>query len=144
MPPQPAICWLCCSRSLSRPLRSACTTNLSLSLSLSGRYSTTATAEGKSDDDWWYIAETKRTVNQSCVHNTVIDAMQLRRPECWNGCAQPTNATTPCFLRCLFETMVGNATAAPPVHATPPSVIERAFESAFAEGGCPEVKPGHP
>ena len=51
---------------------------------------------GRSQDCWWRVAETKRTVNQSCVDARVVDAVRKARGEaCWQGCgAQANNQTS--------------------------------------------------
>ncbi len=61
----------------------------------------------------------------------------------WSA-GQGTNITSACFLSCLYETLLGNSSAAPPV---PPMTREaimapfvRSFESKDgASGGCPDV-----
>ena len=43
--------------------------------------------EGRGKHCWWRIAETKRTVNQSCVDQRVIDAVKTARGSgCWDQC----------------------------------------------------------
>lgn len=93
-------------------------------------------------DCWWSVAEVKRTVNQSCVDNAVIQAVQKRRPECWRNCPGNTgvNVTQPCYLDCLFTTILGNSTQG--VEPMDAEDITAAFKRAFAaieHGGCPEV-----
>jgi hypothetical protein len=81
----------------------------------------------------------------------VIQAVQKHRGgDCWSKCAQPTNSSTPCFLDCLFSTMLGYKIAAPPLAPMSPTAIAAAFTGAFkssdpAAGGCPDVEPldGH-
>ena len=91
---------------------------------------------------WWSVAEVKRTVNQSCVDNSVIQAVQQRRPECWRNCPGNTgqNISQPCYLDCLFTTILGNATQG--VEPMAADEITAAFRRAFAsteDGGCPKV-----
>lgn len=92
------------------------------------------------DHCWWRLAETHRTVNSTCVDDRVATSVQKRRPQCWEGCPQPSNRTSACYLDCLFETILGNATLGiPPL--TKDQVVAP-FAEAFksdAEGGCPEV-----
>ena len=98
---------------------------------------------GEAGGCWWRLAETRRTVNQSCVDNRVIEVVQRQRPACWSACPGDTgtNRTQPCFLECLFDTMVGNVTAGvPPMK---PSTLTAAFETAVRNGpengGCAAV-----
>jgi len=90
---------------------------------------------------WWRLAETHRTVNSTCVDDRIVAAVQKRRPECWEVCPQPTNRSSACYLSCLFETMLGNATQG----LKPMTKIElvepfvTAFRAPVHEGGCPAV-----
>ena len=99
-------------------------------------------ADDDTEECWWKLAETKRTVNQSCVDDRVVTAVKVRRPECWEACTGTTgsNITQPCFLSCLFDTILGNATlGVKPMTATGvAAAFVKAFEPA-AEGGCPTV-----
>jgi hypothetical protein len=64
---------------------------------------------GKGPDCWWRVAETKRTVNQSCVDGRVAGAVKKTRGNgCWDECpgAGATNSTSDCWIRCLFDTML--------------------------------------
>merc|ERR1719424_1400208 len=111
-------------------------------------YSTQGAGMCKDNDPreacWWRLVETKRTVNQTCVDKAVVNAVKKRRPSCWEACpgTTGTNITQPCYLDCLFTTILGNATQ----HVAPMKAAEvaAAFTSAFApeeQGGCPTVKP---
>ena len=75
--------------------------------------------------------------------------MKSRRPSCWGSCPGESgaNITTPCFLECLFTTILGNATQK--VSPMSREEIGDAFKGAFApvaDGGCPtvHVEPPHP
>lgn len=82
-------------------------------------YSTQAAGQCKagarpdgSGDCWWRLAETKRTVNQSCVDDRVIKSVQKHGAPCFGKCPGDTgtNRTQPCFIDCLFDTVLGNRT----------------------------------
>ena len=78
-------------------------------------------------------------MNQSCVDDRVGTAVKARRPECWEACPG-TNITQSCFLSCLFDTILGNATLG--VRPMPATGVAAAFVKAFepaAEGSCPTV-----
>ena len=62
---------------------------------------------------WWRLAEQKRNVNASCVNDRMVSAVINTRPGCWQGCPQPHNATSACWITCLFETLVGYKLQAP-------------------------------
>ena len=105
----------------------------------------------KLEKDCWWHAEHVRTVNQTCVDDNVVAAVQAVRPKCWNDCPnnQGTNITSACYLECLFDTMIGNSTAKPPVKPMTPAHITAAFLKSFhsdkpSEGGCLTVKQPKP
>ena len=104
--------------------------------------------EGDDKNCWWRIAETRRTVNQTCVNDRLVAAVQkYDKRRCWQrhcpDATQAQNRSAACFLDCLFETILGNATTGrAPV---PAAVIATAFADAIgksdpAEGGCPLVR----
>lgn len=87
----------------------------------------------------WKVKTKGRTVNASCVDGAVIAAVEKVRPACFTACPQPANMSSACYLHCLFDTMVGNATATPPVPAMPAADIIAPFTAAFKPDGCPSV-----
>lgn len=91
---------------------------------------------------FWKVKQEGRTVNASCVDGNVIAVVEKVRPDCFKACPQPTNQTSSCYLRCFFNTMVGNASAK--LEAMPAADILRPFTNSFsssdpATGGCPSV-----
>ena len=91
-------------------------------------------------DCWWREVKQTAQVNASCVNEFMINKVKAQRQgECFDLCPHPTDDASDCFIRCLFETLTGNATASPPLPPTPRQVIIDAFEAAFAPGGCPPV-----
>ena len=89
------------------------------------------------DKCWWRLAETHRTVNASCVDDSVVKAVKERRPQCWSACPEPSNRTSACYLECLFETLVGNSTKG--IRAMTREEITKPFVDAFKteqSGGC--------
>ena len=91
-------------------------------------------------DCWWREIEQTAQVNASCVNDFMIHKVMARRKgACLDQCPNPTDEDSDCFIRCLFETLVGNSSASPPLPPTPREVIVDAFEAAFAPGGCTQV-----
>eukprot|EP00239_Pterosperma_sp_CCMP1384_P009325 CAMPEP_0197860926 /NCGR_PEP_ID=MMETSP1438-20131217/36626_1 /TAXON_ID=1461541 /ORGANISM="Pterosperma sp., Strain CCMP1384" /LENGTH=485 /DNA_ID=CAMNT_0043477941 /DNA_START=92 /DNA_END=1549 /DNA_ORIENTATION=+ len=97
-------------------------------------------------DCWWRIAETKRTVNATCVNNHLIDNVHQYGEPCFTACPshQGTNISSTCFVKCLMDTLVGQPYAEPPVPPMPAATIVKAFQNAFLDkpekdGGCPSV-----
>jgi len=91
-------------------------------------------------DCYWRVLNMTRNVNATCVNNNLVQAAIAVRPTCWQGCPQPTNQSSLCWIQCLFDTVTGN-----PQKNVPPMKREQlvsAFEASFSpDGGCPEVPP---
>ena len=98
-------------------------------------------------DCWWRVIEQTRAVNATCVNDNMIAAIVAQRKgACFDDCASPTDESSDCWIRCFFETIVGNTSATPPLPATSKALIIGAFEASFAsddaaKGGCPDVPP---
>lgn len=93
-------------------------------------------------DCWWRLRSVERRVNSTCVNGRLVDRVLKAGPRCFESCPQPTNRSSACWVRCLFQTITGNASdpAAPPAMAK--ATLVGAFEGAFAPesgGGCPQV-----
>lgn len=98
-------------------------------------------------DCWWKLRAVDRVVNATCANGRVISQVLKTRPSCFEACPQPTNRSSTCWIRCLFETLTGNATRVPPVPPMSRDAIVQAFEGAFepeAAGGCEQVPPCPP
>ena len=104
-------------------------------------------AEGQvpgKDDCWWRTVEQTSNVNSSCVNGNLLKTVQKARPECWDACGPDAkNMSSECFIKCVFETIVGNKTSkVPPMKK---ETLVNAFESSFVsddpEYGCPQVPP---
>ena len=95
-------------------------------------------------DCWWrQVAKTAQR-NSTCVNGRVSDAVIRRRPECFQKCGpgQADNQTSPCWVSCFFDTLVGNSDQN--VTGMTRDEILEPFSLAFAstdpkKGGCPEV-----
>ena len=103
-------------------------------------YSTQEPGMCRGPDDkncFWELIDTRRTVNATCVDNTVVETVVRHRPACFGACPQPHNNTSPCVLDCLFQTMLGNTTTG--IEPMPVAALNAAFESAFKPGACPDA-----
>lgn len=78
-------------------------------------------------------------MNATCVNDNMLKNIMAQRPDCVSACPEPTNTKSPCYIQCLFETLVGNKSAVPPVPATSKDLIIDAFEAAFDPSVCPPV-----
>ena len=113
-------------------------------------YSTRAEGECKkgqspgSGDCWWRTIQQTSNVNASCVNGNLLKTAQKARPECWEACGPDAqNMSRVCFIKCVFETLVGNKTSKiPPMKKeTLVNVFESSFDSDNPEFGCPQVPP---
>ena len=103
---------------------------------------------------WWRTVEQTSNVNASCVNGNVIKVVQQTRPGCWDACGPiaSKNISDVCFIKCVFETIVGNRTKGHVVAPMKKQVLIDAFEKSFnsndVEHGCPQVAkcepPCHP
>lgn len=111
-------------------------------------YSTRAEGECQNPDErvgvqcWWRVVKQLRNVNASCVSARVIDTVRLHGEPCFSRCgAAAHNASSPCFIGCLFSTLTSGEMSKRQIIEP----FERAFDSADpAHGGCPEVPPCPP
>lgn len=88
----------------------------------------------------WRIAETVKTVNASCANANVHAAVSARNSSCFGACspADQHDATSDCFIRCFFGTLLS------PAAAMVPDDVVKPFEAAFtsedpALQGCPAL-----
>lgn len=90
---------------------------------------------------FWRVVNQTAQVNATCVNDRMISKIVAQRGgACFDGCDDPKDQSAPCWIQCFFETIVGNATAQPPLPPTDRALILDAFEGAFAPGtGCPPV-----
>jgi hypothetical protein len=82
-------------------------------------------------DCWWRVINQTAQVNASCVNGAMINKAVNERPECFKGCPEPENELSECWVACLFETLVGNKSAVPPVPEISPDVLIDVFEKSF-------------
>ena len=111
----------------------------------------------------WRVAAVESVKLASCVNAAMVSAVLSRNASCFAGCPRlPPHAggggsggggsidtKSDCYIRCLFDGLLGNSsTGAPPLHGTGNATgraLIRAFENAFLpedQGGCPELPHG--
>lgn len=93
---------------------------------------------------WWRTVKQTSNVNASCVNRNLITSVQNTRPECWEACGpQGKNVSSLCFIKCLFETLVGNKTSEVPPMSREKliNIFESSFDSSNKDFGCPQVPP---
>ncbi|KAH8055757.1 phospholipid methyltransferase [Aureococcus anophagefferens] len=94
---------------------------------------------------FWRVVNQTAQVNATCVNDRMISKIVAQRGgACFDGCDDPKDQSAPCWIQCFFETIVGNATAQPPLPPTDRALILDAFEGAFAPGAgarpCPTAR----
>ena len=67
-----------------------------------------AAGERVGKDCWWRIVRQVRNVNASCVSDRIVQAVTDHNPQCFAGCSAPPQRSSPCFISCLFDTLVGS------------------------------------
>lgn len=92
-------------------------------------------------DCWWSLVNQTANVNATCVNDRMIDAVVATRGgDCFEDCADPKDQNDACWIKCFFETIVGNTTSK--LQPTNRSLILDAFTNAFdPAAGCPTVPP---
>lgn len=121
-------------------------------------YSTTrggwCDAPGANHSTCTWHASVDKVVNKSCsddIVHTAVEAYDAAHDGCFGRCPTPPsahrrNTSSPCWIYCLFATIVGPSALVPggrqKVDAMPLRLLEEAFERPFAaeaEGGCPAL-----
>lgn len=78
----------------------------------------------------WRVVERQRVINATCMYRRLDVNVESHDSSCFQGCAQPHNVTSTCYLKC-YSAAVGDMTA---------DQLAQPWAEAFAaEGGCPEV-----
>jgi len=124
---------------------------LNLALKTGGTwYSTLEAGECRADlarPCFWRVLRNGRRIRALCLVSRVRGAIEAHNRTCFEACAQPRNASTPCYIGCAMSTLLGAAAATRAVHADegqgmPFGVIESVWRAAFsppASGGCPDA-----
>ena len=83
----------------------------------------------------WRVSSRNRVVKASCVYGHLDDNVVAHNKACFQGCPQPNNVTSDCYLGCYShgtDAMTKEELAAP---------WDKAFQSEDqSKGGCPIVK----
>lgn len=97
---------------------------------------------GALDNCTWTVKTTK-TVNETCMHQSIVDTITDYSPACFQECPQPKNESSSCFIGCFFEALLGpnagNDTASP-LGGIPADLLESGWTRAF-NGRCPLIPP---
>jgi len=91
---------------------------------------------------WRVLSST--TVEEDCLHNSVIANVEAAGPTCFEGCGDSRNISSTCWIGCFFDTILGPDAR----HKDTPDAIagmsredvSRGWTNAFrpeAQGGCP-------
>lgn len=104
-------------------------------------YSTLEQGEGVS----WRVNKLK-TVNETCLKKSIISSVEKHDTKgCFNGCGPVRNVSSPCWIGCFFDTLLGptaKESTELPLSGMPVADIEKSWSDAFLpidQGGCPEI-----
>jgi hypothetical protein len=94
---------------------------------------------------FWRVVNVQKRINRTCSERTVNAGVVARNPACFNGCAQPTNTTSTCWIHCFYSTLLGDRSNTSLVPASaglgmPGRDIQALWDSPFAAGSaCPDI-----
>jgi hypothetical protein len=80
----------------------------------------------------WRTIRRQKMINASCLYREIDVAVVAHNETCFNGCPQPRNTTSDCFLKCYVDT-TSNMTN---------TELTQPWRGAFADA-CPEFKPAY-
>eukprot|EP00041_Stephanoeca_diplocostata_P023660 m.586512 g.586512 ORF g.586512 m.586512 type:complete len:322 (-) comp22345_c1_seq1:200-1165(-) len=85
----------------------------------------------------WRVRNTPRFINASCLVDRLFSTLESANPSCFHRCGPSRNATSPCFGKCVEQTVVGQ----PPGQAgISVSKMVQVWEEAFStSGGCRQL-----
>lgn len=95
----------------------------------------------------WRLVQTNKTVNATCVNNNVHALVESSGASCFQGCPQPTNSTSDCWIECFFRTLLGRDALDPEKIVGEPmskEAVVKAWLAGFTsddptKGGCPAL-----
>eukprot|EP00756_Hemistasia_phaeocysticola_P036100 Hpha_TRINITY_DN16620_c1_g1::TRINITY_DN16620_c1_g1_i1::g.179093::m.179093 len=96
--------------------------------------------DDSSADCGWRVKATK-TVNETCMHESIVDTLRDYSPDCFKGCPQPRNESSACFIGCFFDALLGpqaRNSSDVALSGIPLSKLEAGWTRAF-NGHCPLI-----
>lgn len=97
---------------------------------------------------FWYVDSVVKRIMKNCSDVQIYDEVTNYNPSCFNGCPQPRNTSSTCWVGCFYETVLGAGAGSGPLSSPqagmPFDLILKAFEKPFlssdpSKGGCPAV-----
>jgi hypothetical protein len=55
----------------------------------------------------WRVAEVSKKISKNCSDASVDGAVMKTGAACFQGCPQPTNQSSVCWIRCFYQTVLG-------------------------------------
>jgi hypothetical protein len=113
-----------------------------------GECASNTTSKGKAraaEPCYWSLTATTRTIASSCLLDHVSAAVVAHNATCFNGCSQPKNQSSVCYVECFMGNVLGPDGGEELIDETagiPLGVVSGAWNGAFAapaSGGCPEL-----
>jgi len=96
---------------------------------------------GKNEGNCSWTVKATKTVNETCMHESLVDAVRDYSPDCFQSCAQPKNESSPCFIGCFFDAILGpesRNSSDHPISGMPFSTLQAGWTRAF-NGHCPLI-----
>eukprot|EP01065_Artemidia_motanka_P000736 TRINITY_DN1033_c0_g1_i1.p1 TRINITY_DN1033_c0_g1~~TRINITY_DN1033_c0_g1_i1.p1 ORF type:complete len:343 (+),score=108.21 TRINITY_DN1033_c0_g1_i1:69-1097(+) len=87
----------------------------------------------------WEVASTQ-TVNATCHRENMIETVEAADRGCFQGCGVPRNTSSPCWINCFFDTVLGpdaRNTTAKPIGGMPLDDIVSGWKRSF--NVCPTI-----
>ena len=97
----------------------------------------------------WRVVDIAKRVSRQCFDESFFSVVRSAdRSGCFDGCPQPRNTTSSCFIRCFYRTVLGprsgDGLGPSFIGGMPLSQLEAAWARPFdstdpARGGCPNL-----
>jgi hypothetical protein len=106
--------------------------------------SSNTTSTGVTGPCYWSLTATTRTIASSCLLSHVGAAVVSYNTTCFDGCPQPKNSSSVCYVECFMGNVLGPGGGKELIDEAagiPLDVVTKAWSGAFAapaSGGCPE------
>lgn len=83
------------------------------------------------------------SVREECLRESLITRVERASPECFRGCGKQRNQTSPCWIGCFFDTVLGpHARNSSIVQGLPMPELISSWKKPFlpeSQGGCPKL-----
>jgi len=92
----------------------------------------------------WRNAKIEKVINADCQARQLNTLVEQKGQPCFAACDQPANQSSPCWINCFFETVLGDGhnSSMAPAGGISASDLTAAWLAGFqgddqSQGGCP-------